>query len=219
LRVVFFLQSVSVESLATRPSRLESRTVKTDSGLFTGNIISTHESENIQMKNKLLLCGLIAALMLTAACTSTAPTNANTTTNTTTTTTTSNTNANRTVPPASNTNTNANSNSSAQTDPSATAGAQDFTLVNKTGVEIDKVFISPHDADDWEEDILGRDTLPDGQSVDVKFSRNEKAAMWDLRIEDSAGNAIEWESLNLLEISKVTLLYDKETRKARALTE
>jgi hypothetical protein len=80
--------------------------------------------------------------------------------------------------------------------------------VNKTGVEIDKVFISPHSADSWQEDILGRDTLPDGDSVDIKFHRNEKAANWDLRIEDNKGNAIEWENLNLLEISKVTLHYD-----------
>lgn len=90
----------------------------------------------------------------------------------------------------------------------STAANQDFTLVNKTGVEIDKVFISPHDADDWEEDILGRDTLPDGQSVDIKFHRSETAAMWDLRVEDSKGNAIEWENLNLLQISKATLHFE-----------
>lgn len=80
-------------------------------------------------------------------------------------------------------------------------------LVNQTGVEIDKLFISPHDADDWEDDILGKDTLPNGQSLEIKFNRSEKSAMWDLRIEDSKGNAIEWENLNLMEISKVTLFY------------
>jgi hypothetical protein len=80
--------------------------------------------------------------------------------------------------------------------------------VNATGVEIDKLYVSPHDADDWQEDVLGRDTLPSGQSVDIKFHRSEKAPMWDLRVEDSKGNAIEWENLNLLEISKVTLHYE-----------
>lgn len=85
------------------------------------------------------------------------------------------------------------------------AGPQDFTLVNKTGVEIDKVFVSPHSSNDWEEDILGQDTLADGASVDIKFHRTEKAAMWDLRIEDKGGNSIEWENLNLLEIEEVTL--------------
>ena len=171
------------------------------------------------MKNKVLLCGLTAALLATAACSSTAPGNANTTTNTTTTTTTSNTaNRNTAPPPASNTNSSPASNSnSTSNSTAATQGAQDFTLVNATGVEIDKVFVSPHDSDDWEEDILGRDTLPSGQSVDIKFSRSEKAAKWDLRVEDKQGNSIEWTDLNLLEISKVTLHY--ENGKATAVTE
>ena len=94
---------------------------------------------------------------------------------------------------------------------------QDFTLVNSTGVEINKLFVSPHEKDDWEEDILGRDTLPSGQSVEIKFNPEEKAAMWDMRVEDTQGNAIEWDNLNLLEISKVTLYY--ENGKARAVTE
>lgn len=86
-------------------------------------------------------------------------------------------------------------------------GKQDFTVVNMTGVEIHELYVSPHSADDWEEDILGRDTLPSGESVEISFSPKEKAKMWDLRIVDGKGNAIEWENLNLLEISKVTLHY------------
>jgi hypothetical protein len=90
-------------------------------------------------------------------------------------------------------------------------------LVNKTGVVINKLFVAPHSSDNWEEDILGQDTLGDGESLEIKFHRNEKAAMWDLRIEDTKGNAIEWENLNLLEISKITLHY--ENGKATAETE
>jgi hypothetical protein len=167
------------------------------------------------MMNKVLLCGLIAALLASAACTSTAPANANKTTNTTVTTNTTNT-TNRATPPASNTSSSPASNANSTSNTTA-EGKQDFTLVNQTGVEIDKVFISPHDSKDWEEDILGRDTLPNGESVDIKFHRDEKAAMWDLRVEDKSGNSIEWENLNLLEISKVTLHY--ENGKATAVTE
>lgn len=89
-------------------------------------------------------------------------------------------------------------------------GKQDFTLVNSTGVEIHQVFISPHSTDDWEEDILGQDTLPDGESVNITFSRAETAAKWDLKIVDKEGNSITWENLNLLEISKATLHYKKD---------
>jgi hypothetical protein len=89
----------------------------------------------------------------------------------------------------------------------ARAGDQDFTLVNDTGVEVHHVYIAPHSSDDWGDDVLGEDTLEDGASVDIKFSRKEKAALWDLKIEDKGGNTIEWEKLNLLEISKVTIHY------------
>ncbi|HKS28391.1 MAG TPA: hypothetical protein VJS44_11250 [Pyrinomonadaceae bacterium] len=161
------------------------------------------------MKNKILLAVLVAGLLASAACSSSAPANANKTTNTTTTTTTTNTNTSNTSAPATNSNssTAANTNTTSNSGSAQQGGKQDFTLVNQTGVEIDKVFIGPHSSDDWGEDILGQDTLPTGQSVDIKFSRSEKAAMWDLRIEDKQGNSIEWENLNLLEISKVTLFY------------
>jgi hypothetical protein len=96
-------------------------------------------------------------------------------------------------------------------------GAQDFTVVNKTGVEIYALYVTPHNADDWGDDILGVDTLAVNDSLDITFSRKEKAKFWDLRIEDEDGNFIEWEKLNLLEISKVTLYY--KNGKATAITQ
>lgn len=162
------------------------------------------------MKSLTLVAGLSILLLIAQGCSSAGPANntANTTntTNRTTTTTTTNSSAPSNAADTASSNT-ASSNNSSNAD-SSQAGKQDFTLVNETGVEIHKVYISPHDKDDWEEDILGRDTLPSGQSVDIKFHRNESAAMWDLRVEDSKGGAIEWENLNLLEISKLTLHYN-----------
>jgi len=89
----------------------------------------------------------------------------------------------------------------------AVAGEQDFTLVNHTGVEIHKLYTAPHSSDDWEEDVLGEDTLADGESLDITFPKREKAAHWYLRVEDSKGNAITFENLNLKEISEVVLHY------------
>lgn len=158
------------------------------------------------MKSLKLIGGVAGALLLTAACSAPAP-STNTAANTTA--------ANKAATPAA-TATPAASPAAANANSASTAAAQDFTLVNQTGVEIDKVYISPHDKDDWEEDILGKDTLPAGQNVDIKFHRDETAAEWDLRIEDKEGNAIEWENLNLLKISKLTLHYDAATKKATA---
>ena len=138
------------------------------------------------MNNKALTCGLAAALLVTGAC-STASNTSNT-------------------KPAAAAATPVTA-PTAPTAPASTAAAQDFSLVNSTGVDIDKVFISPHNVDDWEEDILGQDTLPDGEKVDIKFNRTETAPLWDLRVEDDKGNSIEWENLDLLKIAKLTLTY------------
>lgn len=87
--------------------------------------------------------------------------------------------------------------------------AQDFTLVNKTGVEIYALYVAPHDVDDWGDDILGRDTLEINGTLDITFSRKEKATFWDVRIEDKDGNFIVWDSLNLTAIDTLTLFYSK----------
>lgn len=160
------------------------------------------------MKNTTLIGGLAVALLVAGGCSSTGTANKPANTATTTTTTTTNT-ANRTTPPASNTSNTASSTTNTTSSSAPAEGAkQDFSLTNATGVEIDELHVSPHDVEDWQEDVLGRDTLPNGQTVNISFSPKEKAAMWDIKITDKEGTSIEWENLNLLEIAEVTLHFE-----------
>jgi len=89
----------------------------------------------------------------------------------------------------------------------ARAGKQDFVLHNETGVEIHEVYVSPVTADDWEEDVLGKATLPEGDSVKITFDDRDKRSHWDLKVVDGKGNSIEWHDLNLVDISELTLHY------------
>ena len=89
------------------------------------------------------------------------------------------------------------------------AGEQDFWVVNRTGFTIDEIQVTPHNSKDWGDDILGRDSLADGEKVEIVFRRKEKAKLWDLRVEDDDGEEYIWYDLNLLEISEVTLFYKK----------
>lgn len=89
----------------------------------------------------------------------------------------------------------------------ALAGTQDFTLVNKTGLDIAEVYVSPSDSNDWEEDVLGDNSLDDGEEVTIHFNRDSTAAKWDLRIVDEDGDAVVWKGFNLLKVSKITLYY------------
>jgi len=89
----------------------------------------------------------------------------------------------------------------------ARVGKQDFVLHNETGVEIHEVFVSPVNTEEWEEDVLGTDTLADSDSVRITFDDRDKHVHWDLKVVDGKGNSIEWHDLNLVEISEVTLRY------------
>lgn len=87
----------------------------------------------------------------------------------------------------------------------AFAGDQDFTLVNRTGAEIAELYISPASTDEWGEDVLSVDTLAAGDKCHIRFSRDETAAFWDLMIVDYDGISIEWPSVKLTAISKITI--------------
>ena len=98
----------------------------------------------------------------------------------------------------------------------ARVGKQDFILHNQTGVEINSLYVSPHDSDDWEEDILGQETLPSGKSVKITFDDREKKAHWDVKVTDKDGNSLEWDDLNLVEINELTLHWDASKGKGWA---
>jgi hypothetical protein len=91
----------------------------------------------------------------------------------------------------------------------------DFTLMNDTGLTIAEVYVSPSDADEWQEDVMGKDVLKHRESVDIQFSRKEKTCNWDMKIVDEDDNEVEWTELDLCKASHITLQY--KGKKATAI--
>jgi len=89
------------------------------------------------------------------------------------------------------------------------AGTQDFTLVNQTGVEIYRLFISETGNDNWEEDMLGENVLPDGARLDISFS-GHSACLWDMMVTDEDDTSVTWQAINLCGSSVVVLRCDDE---------
>ena len=89
---------------------------------------------------------------------------------------------------------------------------QDFVLVNRTGYVLSEVYVSPNKADDWQEDVLGQDTMDDGQRVHIRFKRSTSTCRWDLKVvykvDDSSAV---WRNINLCEIETITIRYNKNT--------
>jgi hypothetical protein len=88
----------------------------------------------------------------------------------------------------------------------ASQNKQDFELHNETGQEIKEVYVSPTGVDEWEEDILGTDTLAAGDSVNISFTRRQED-MWDIKVVFRSGKSSIWTKLNLSQITDVTISY------------
>lgn len=101
----------------------------------------------------------------------------------------------------------------------AHAGQQDFTLHNKTGYQIDEVYVSQSSSRNWGKDVMGRDALEDGNTVDISFRAPDNACNWDMRVKYNDGDEATWTNLNLCNINKVTLFWDRKHEKTRAVTE
>ena len=101
----------------------------------------------------------------------------------------------------------------------AAAGTQNFTILNNTGYPIERVYVSASAKDDWEEDVLGRDTLPDGERTKIRFDRDEEACLWDLKVVYEDEESAEWQGINLCKVSVVALSYDRKTGETSAETE
>ena len=91
----------------------------------------------------------------------------------------------------------------------AVAGVQDFTIVNKTGIEINQLYISPASTETWDKDILSVDTLLVGDECDILVSRDENAEVWDLMIVSPKGASVKWPGLRLNDFTKIILAIEK----------
>lgn len=84
-----------------------------------------------------------------------------------------------------------------------------FELVNYTGTSLRTVNVSPSDSAGWEENILDHDDeLADGESVEIRFSPEEKVGVWDMRVVGVDNRSAEWKGLRLGNVSRVTLSVD-----------
>ena len=104
-----------------------------------------------------------------------------------------------------------------------TAYAQDnrnVTVVNGTGYGIKFLgFNNPGD-NDWSDNELGG-VLGNGQSVYVKFNNADKGCVWNFRIswELSGYSDVLWRNVNLCQIDKLTLKWDRSSNETSFIGE
>lgn len=82
---------------------------------------------------------------------------------------------------------------------------QNFTLNNRTGYTVMTLNVSPNNVGEWGPDILGRDVLANGESVEITFPRAETQCLWDIRATYEDGDTDDMRGVNLCELTTVNL--------------
>jgi len=102
----------------------------------------------------------------------------------------------------------------------AHASDADFTLKNKTGYQIDEVYVAAHSSSEWGNDIMGRDAFVDDASVKIVFPHGGGACHFDVKVKyhDDSSTA-EWSDVNLCDYETISLFWDAKNQITRAVGE
>jgi hypothetical protein len=102
---------------------------------------------------------------------------------------------------------------------SAFASDADFTLKNRTGYQIDEVYVSPHSSKNWGRDRMGDDALADKESVKIVFPHGNGACRFDIKVKYHDDDTAEWGDVNLCEYNAISLYWDQKNQTTRAVGE
>ncbi len=98
-------------------------------------------------------------------------------------------------------------------------GRQDFALVNRTGYQIDEVYVGPVSSSNWGDDVMGKNSIPDGETANIKFSGRSSACKWDIQVVYNDGDKSEFRNVDLCSVSTVTLYWNRSAGTTRFVVE
>ena len=102
----------------------------------------------------------------------------------------------------------------------AQASDADFKLKNRTGYQIDEVYVSAHSSRNWGNDIMGSDALSDGETVTITFPHGNGACQFDIKVKYHDDNSTaEWSNVNLCQYETISLYWDSKSQVTRAVGE
>jgi hypothetical protein len=98
-------------------------------------------------------------------------------------------------------------------------GRQDFALVNRTGYQIDEVYVGPTSSPNWGRDLLGQNVLANNQVFNVRFGAATSECMWDIKVVYNDGDTSEFRRVNLCQVSRVNLFWNRQAGTTRFTVE
>jgi hypothetical protein len=100
------------------------------------------------------------------------------------------------------------------------ASDADFVLKNRTGYQIDEVYVSKHSSKNWGPDVMGTGALGDGENVKIVFPHGSEACHFDIKVKyHDDGSTAEWGDVNLCDFDSISLYWDANKQVTRAVGE
>lgn len=93
--------------------------------------------------------------------------------------------------------------------PASTPAVQDYAVINKTGMTLTHLYLSPNNDDKWGDDILGKDVLADGEECGIEFDPDDEECSYDIKVVDSKDIAWTVTDVDLCKYTKVTFTVQK----------
>lgn len=91
----------------------------------------------------------------------------------------------------------------------AHAGDQDFTIANHTGMSLGSMYVSPEsDSKSWGPDLFRGKVLPNGNEVEIVFSKGNQECDYAVAFKDSEGNEYEIHNVDLCTVRELKLTKD-----------
>lgn len=93
------------------------------------------------------------------------------------------------------------------TEATAAAGVAEvkFNLENATSYTLTHLYLSPAATDEWENDILGEQTVAAGETAEVSIDDGVESCMYDLRADFDDGDAIDVRGVDVCKIEGTTV--------------
>ena len=86
----------------------------------------------------------------------------------------------------------------------AYAANRHVDIVNKTGKTLKHFYASTTGTDSWEEDILGRDVIADGETFDIDVDDGSGACKYDFKAVFENGASSVHNNVNVCQVSSFT---------------
>ena len=94
--------------------------------------------------------------------------------------------------------------------PSAAPAVQDdYGVINKTGMTLTHLYLSPTKDDKWGDDILEKDVLANGEECGIEFDKDDDECFWDIKVIDSKETEWTVTNVDLCKYTKVTFTMAK----------